>query len=476
MTCTTRGPRPGRGRRHHATTSSARAVPRPARRGRAPRGQRGPRQLVRHAAGRGRGGARRRATTSSSRSTSRARAVKERVPDALLVFIVPPSLEALFQRLRSRATESADELELRQRNAAIELARQGDYDHVVVNETGQVERTAAEIDAIIAQEKRPQRRPPDPRSAEDAVPRDARPATARTGPRPARPTAALRRGGDRRPGVAGPRTWTYLGPGALSATSSRARPSSSSGAAAAGARDRARRGAARPPAGEPRPLTARVRADGPLLPPLALALARWIAEHYLAPPALVVRAMLPPGLLERLDLVAESTPVGEARHGPTTGLAAVALACSTRSRRARARPRPPRRRRPARRPAPAPGARGAGRVRPRRGRSAPPAPGPRYERWGDTAEGPARPRRSPPGRARRDGRSARASGRPRRAGRRRPATPTACRRRPSPPATARGARLARPARAGEPRSASGRGARSAPPAPAPAGHARRCRR
>jgi guanylate kinase len=80
--------------------------------------------------------------------------VKARVPDALLVFIVPPSLEALFQRLRSRATETADELEIRQRNAAIELARQGDYDQVVVNEDDQVDRTAAEIEAIIEQEKR----------------------------------------------------------------------------------------------------------------------------------------------------------------------------------------------------------------------------------------------------------------------------------------------------------------------------------
>jgi guanylate kinase len=83
-----------------------------------------------------------------------ARVVKDRVPGALLIFIVPPSMEALFQRLRSRATETADELELRQRNAAIELARQGDYDRVVVNETGEVDRTAAEIEAIIAQEKR----------------------------------------------------------------------------------------------------------------------------------------------------------------------------------------------------------------------------------------------------------------------------------------------------------------------------------
>ncbi len=57
-----------------------------------------------------------------------------------------------------------------------------------------------------------------------------------------------------------------------------------------------------------KPIVARVRTDGPLLPPLTLALARWIADHYLAPPALVLRAMLPPGLLERLELVAEATP------------------------------------------------------------------------------------------------------------------------------------------------------------------------
>jgi guanylate kinase len=82
-----------------------------------------------------------------------AHAVKSRVPGALLVFVVPPSLETLFARLRSRATESADELEVRQRNAAIELARQEDYDQVVVNETGQVDRTAERIDAIVAAER-----------------------------------------------------------------------------------------------------------------------------------------------------------------------------------------------------------------------------------------------------------------------------------------------------------------------------------
>jgi primosomal protein N' (replication factor Y) len=58
----------------------------------------------------------------------------------------------------------------------------------------------------------------------------------------------------------------------------------------------------------PKPIVERVRADGPLLPPLGLGLARWISNHYLAPPALVLRAMLPPGMLERLELIVERVP------------------------------------------------------------------------------------------------------------------------------------------------------------------------
>ncbi len=83
-----------------------------------------------------------------------AQVVKEQVSEALLIFVVPPSLEELFERLRTRATETAEELEVRQRDAAIELARQNDYDHVVPNETGQVELTAERIDAFIADEHR----------------------------------------------------------------------------------------------------------------------------------------------------------------------------------------------------------------------------------------------------------------------------------------------------------------------------------
>ena len=64
-----------------------------------------------------------------------------------------------------------------------------------------------------------------------------------------------------------------------------------------------------------KPVVDRVRADGPLLPPTSIALAQAIAATYLAPPALVLRAMLPPGLLERLELVAERKP-----RSSTTGL------------------------------------------------------------------------------------------------------------------------------------------------------------
>jgi len=53
-----------------------------------------------------------------------------------------------------------------------------------------------------------------------------------------------------------------------------------------------------------KPVLARVRSDGPLLTPLQARLAIHVAEHYLAPAAMVVRQMLPPGELERIEFVA----------------------------------------------------------------------------------------------------------------------------------------------------------------------------
>ena len=83
-----------------------------------------------------------------------ARVVKACVPEALLVFVVPPSVETLVEHLKARRTETAEQLAIRQRDAAVELARKDDYDYVVVNEEGHIDRTAQKIEEIIAQEER----------------------------------------------------------------------------------------------------------------------------------------------------------------------------------------------------------------------------------------------------------------------------------------------------------------------------------
>lgn len=55
-------------------------------------------------------------------------------PKALTIFIRPPSLEVLRQRLRGRGTDSDADLAVRLRNAEAELARASEFRHVVVND------------------------------------------------------------------------------------------------------------------------------------------------------------------------------------------------------------------------------------------------------------------------------------------------------------------------------------------------------
>ncbi|HEX6128867.1 MAG TPA: guanylate kinase [Candidatus Limnocylindria bacterium] len=83
-----------------------------------------------------------------------ARSVRTKVPDALLIFVMPPSLEDLAARLAGRGSESADQLAVRRRNAEAEMAASGDYDYVVVNETGHPDAAAERIWEIIQAEAR----------------------------------------------------------------------------------------------------------------------------------------------------------------------------------------------------------------------------------------------------------------------------------------------------------------------------------
>ncbi|QCB51062.1 guanylate kinase [Rhodococcus sp. PAMC28707] len=62
-----------------------------------------------------------------------ARAVRVSKPEALLVFMAPPTWEDLVQRLTSRATEESDATERRLQTARVELAAQNEFDTIIVN-------------------------------------------------------------------------------------------------------------------------------------------------------------------------------------------------------------------------------------------------------------------------------------------------------------------------------------------------------
>jgi len=79
--------------------------------------------------------------------------VRQRVRDAVFIFLAPPSIEGLVARLRGRRTENEAEIELRVANAYQEMEAMGAYDYVVVNRDGQLDRAVADIRAIITAER-----------------------------------------------------------------------------------------------------------------------------------------------------------------------------------------------------------------------------------------------------------------------------------------------------------------------------------
>ncbi len=60
--------------------------------------------------------------------------VKEQMPEAITVFIAPPSWQELVRRLEGRGTENAAEMQRRLATARVELEAQDRFDHVVVND------------------------------------------------------------------------------------------------------------------------------------------------------------------------------------------------------------------------------------------------------------------------------------------------------------------------------------------------------
>ena len=77
--------------------------------------------------------------------------VKENYPGAVYIFLLPPDLKELRNRIEKRATEDEDTINLRMNNAKEELSFIDKYDYAVIND--EIEKTVSKIESIIEAEK-----------------------------------------------------------------------------------------------------------------------------------------------------------------------------------------------------------------------------------------------------------------------------------------------------------------------------------
>lgn len=78
--------------------------------------------------------------------------VHKKIPGAILIFLVPESLEVLASRLVHRNTETAEELAQRLENARAELAQRDWFDYVIINRQGRLAEAVEQLWAIMEAE------------------------------------------------------------------------------------------------------------------------------------------------------------------------------------------------------------------------------------------------------------------------------------------------------------------------------------
>ena len=81
-----------------------------------------------------------------------ARTVRQKLPGAIYIFLVPGSIDELIDRLTNRQTETAAERKRRLDDAEIELSQWKYYDYVIVNRQGQLDDAVENLYAIIRAE------------------------------------------------------------------------------------------------------------------------------------------------------------------------------------------------------------------------------------------------------------------------------------------------------------------------------------
>ena len=82
-----------------------------------------------------------------------AETMKRLNPEAVFVFVAPPSMEELERRLRDRRSEATGDLERRLETARQEMERLPMFDYVVVNENGAIDEAAEALEAIMRAER-----------------------------------------------------------------------------------------------------------------------------------------------------------------------------------------------------------------------------------------------------------------------------------------------------------------------------------
>ncbi len=80
-----------------------------------------------------------------------ARQIVMRYPDAVTIFIMPPSMEELQRRLETRGTDSPQTIARRLKNAVDEMAQRHDYRHVVINDN--LDQSVDQLVTLIAEGK-----------------------------------------------------------------------------------------------------------------------------------------------------------------------------------------------------------------------------------------------------------------------------------------------------------------------------------
>lgn len=77
--------------------------------------------------------------------------IKKNYKDAIFIFLIPPTIDELRQRLTNRGTETEEEIKVRFENAFKELDFVGEYDYFIIND--KVEQAVSNIETIIEAEK-----------------------------------------------------------------------------------------------------------------------------------------------------------------------------------------------------------------------------------------------------------------------------------------------------------------------------------